>query len=106
MPLDGNDRLIRVGDRLPLGRLPDKALTVFENPTTEGVVRPPSALGMTTASSPSMKATHELVVPRSIPITLPIDDIPPFAGDAVSDSYLDTFTIVGRRTRSLNRYPR
>src|SRR5881409_3007218 len=35
---------------------------------TEGVVRPPSALGMTTGSPPSMTATTELVVPRSIPM--------------------------------------
>src|SRR4051812_9613059 len=38
--------------------------------TTEGVVRPPSALGMTTGSPPSMTATTELVVPRSIPMIL------------------------------------
>ena len=38
--------------------------------TTEGVVRLPSALGITTGSPPSITATHELVVPRSIPITL------------------------------------
>src|SRR3954468_23226820 len=39
-------------------------------PTTEGVVRPPSAFGMTTGSPPSITATTELVVPRSVPITL------------------------------------
>src|SRR5213076_972132 len=39
------------------------------NATTEGVVRPPSALGMTTGSPPSITATTELVVPRSMPIT-------------------------------------
>src|SRR5215470_2670871 len=37
--------------------------------TIEGVVLAPSALGMTTGSPPSMTATQELVVPRSIPIT-------------------------------------
>src|SRR6516162_10282665 len=37
--------------------------------TIEGVVRAPSALGMTTGSPPSITATHEFVVPRSIPIT-------------------------------------
>src|SRR5690349_13927856 len=37
--------------------------------TTDGVTRPPSELGMTTGSPPSMTATTELVVPRSIPIT-------------------------------------
>src|SRR6059058_3017793 len=38
------------------------------NATTDGVVRPPSALGMTTGSPPSMTATTELVVPRSMPM--------------------------------------
>src|SRR5687767_3761665 len=38
--------------------------------TTEGVVREPSALGITTGSPPSMTATTEFVVPRSIPMTL------------------------------------
>ena len=45
---------------------------VLEKATTDGVVRLPSALGMTTASPPSMTATQQLVVPRSIPITLDI----------------------------------
>src|SRR6201996_5924300 len=36
--------------------------------TTEGVVRPPSSLGITFGSPPSITATTELVVPRSIPI--------------------------------------
>jgi hypothetical protein len=40
------------------------------NATTDGVVRPPSALGMTTGSPPSRTATTELVVPRSMPMTL------------------------------------
>src|SRR5690606_8139768 len=38
--------------------------------TTEGVVRPPSALTMTFGSPPSITATHEFVVPKSIPIIL------------------------------------
>src|ERR1041385_6974601 len=40
------------------------------NATIEGVVRPPSEFSMTLGDEPSMTATHELVVPRSIPITL------------------------------------
>ena len=36
--------------------------------TIEGVVLFPSAFGITFASHPSIKATQELVVPRSIPI--------------------------------------
>jgi hypothetical protein len=39
------------------------------NATTEGVVRAPSWLTMTVGWPPSMTATTELVVPRSIPIT-------------------------------------
>ena len=42
----------------------------FLKPTTEGVVRAPSGLGITTASPPSITATQEFVVPKSIPITL------------------------------------
>jgi hypothetical protein len=38
--------------------------------TTDGVVRAPSWLTMTVGSLPSIAATTELAVPRSIPITL------------------------------------
>src|SRR4029077_6132195 len=37
--------------------------------TLEGVVRSPSLFSITRGLPPSMMATHELVVPRSIPIT-------------------------------------
>src|SRR5690606_19831018 len=40
------------------------------NATTEGVVRPPSEFSITRAWLPSMMATQEFVVPRSIPMTL------------------------------------
>ena len=42
------------------------------NATTDGVVRIPSAFSMTFGVLPSMTATQELVVPRSIPMTLPM----------------------------------
>src|SRR3982750_2812668 len=42
------------------------------NATIEGVVRSPSEFSMTFALVPSMTATHEFVVPRSIPMILPI----------------------------------
>jgi hypothetical protein len=42
----------------------------FVKPTTDGVSRLPSWLGMTTGSPPSTTATTELVVPKSIPMTL------------------------------------
>lgn len=41
------------------------------NATTEGVVRLPSAFSRTFAVLPSMTATQELVVPKSIPHTAP-----------------------------------
>ena len=44
----------------------------FVNATTDGVVRPPSAFGITVGSPPSSTAMHEFVVPRSIPMVLPI----------------------------------
>src|SRR5436190_16396161 len=40
----------------------------FANATTDGVVRPPSAFGITAGSPPSITAIAELVVPRSMPI--------------------------------------
>ncbi len=39
--------------------------------TTEGVRREPSSLVMTTGSFPSITATTELVVPRSMPMIFP-----------------------------------
>jgi len=53
-----------------LATSPTKRSPSFVNATADGVVRFPSALGITTASPPSITATHELVVPKSIPITL------------------------------------
>src|SRR5207249_176405 len=52
----------------PTRRSPDSV-----NATIEGVVRPPSAFSMTLAVDPSITATHEFVVPRSMPITLLMD---------------------------------
>ncbi len=51
---------------VPTRRSPDSVKA-----TTEGVVRPPSAFSRTVGSPPSMTATHELVVPRSMPIVFP-----------------------------------
>ena len=44
--------------------------------TTDGVVRAPSAFSITVGSPPSSTAMHELVVPRSIPMVLPIASAP------------------------------
>src|SRR5260370_30675846 len=54
---------------------PTSRSPVLVKPTTEGVVRPPSSLAMTFGSPPSITATQELVVPKSIPIILPIKRI-------------------------------
>src|SRR5579864_3377648 len=55
-----------------LATCPTSRSPVLVKPTTEGVVRPPSSLAMTLGSPPSITATQELVVPKSIPIILPI----------------------------------
>src|SRR5215469_8440273 len=44
----------------------------FVNATIEGVVRSPSLFSITRGLPPSMMATHEFVVPRSMPIVLAI----------------------------------
>src|SRR5689334_17037911 len=49
---------------------PTSRSPVLVNATTDGVNRPPSGLVMTTGSPPSITATTELVVPRSIPMIL------------------------------------
>ena len=49
---------------------PTRRSPVLVNATTDGVRRPPSGLVITTGSPPSMTATTELVVPRSIPMIL------------------------------------
>jgi hypothetical protein len=46
------------------------------NATIEGVVLPPYVLLITVGSPPSSTATHEFVVPKSIPITFPMTIIP------------------------------
>ena len=67
------------------------------NATTDGVVLSPSALAITFASPPSKTATHEFVVPKSIPIILLIFIIPLF--------YLFTLTIAGLINLSFSIYP-
>src|ERR1700758_2421758 len=52
---------------VPTSRSPDCV-----NATTDGVVRPPSVFSITVGSPPSSTAMHELVVPRSMPMVLPM----------------------------------
>src|ERR1700722_6545633 len=63
------ERMVRSGLVIAwrLATSPTSTSPVLENPTTEGVVRLPSALGITTGSPASSTLTTELVVPRSIP---------------------------------------
>jgi hypothetical protein len=51
-----------------LATVPTRRSPESPNATTEGVVRPPSAFSMISASPPSSTAIAELVVPRSMPI--------------------------------------
>src|SRR5207302_8671843 len=53
-----------------LATCPTRRSPVLVIATTDGVVRAPSWLGITTGSPPCITATTELVVPRSIPIIL------------------------------------
>ena len=55
-----------------LAGAPTRRLPSLVNATTDGVVRLPSRLVMTRGSPPSMTATTELVVPRSMPMILPL----------------------------------
>src|SRR3989304_2067026 len=58
--------------------------------TTDGTSRPPSEEEMTAGSPPSMMATTELVVPRSIPMILPIGHISCALGDSNEGRAKDT----------------
>src|ERR1700722_3924626 len=53
-----------------LATVPTSRSPFLVKATTDGVVRPPSWFGMTTAWPPSMTDTTELVVPKSIPMIL------------------------------------
>src|SRR3954470_12022912 len=55
-----------------LATVPTRRSPPLVNATTDGVVRPPSAFSMTVGSPPSSTAMQELVVPRSIPMVLPM----------------------------------
>ena len=63
------DRTVRSGFVMAwrLATSPTRISPFLANPTTDGVVREPSAFGMTTGSPASSTETTEFVVPRSIP---------------------------------------
>src|SRR3990172_12124900 len=59
-----------------LATWPTRRSPVGVNATTEGVVRAPSGLAISLGESPSITATTELVVPRSIPMILLKESLP------------------------------
>src|SRR5437588_12310451 len=67
---------------------PTNRSPVFVKPTTDGVVRPPSSFGMTLGSPPSITATTEFVVPKSMPIILLIIWVPPETYKCLKTIYL------------------
>src|SRR5438876_543104 len=73
------DRMMRSGLVMAwrLATSPTSTSPVLEKPTTDGVVRPPSALGMTVGSPASRTETTALLVPRSIPTSLAMSGSPP-----------------------------
>ncbi len=84
---------------------PTNLSPLFVKATMDGVVLFPSAFGITTGSPPSKTETHEFVVPKSIPITLPIF-FPPYKSWIIFDFnniiiyfrlkyYFDTLTMLG-----------
>src|SRR3954471_13705560 len=74
------ERIVRSGLLIAcrLATSPTSTSPVFENATTDGVVRAPSALGTTVGSPASSTLTTEFVVPRSMPTALGIG-APPWA---------------------------
>src|ERR1700736_4502370 len=75
---------------------PTSLSPVLVNATTEGVVLEPSELAMTVGLCPSITATTEFVVPRSIPTTLAMKNMSRFPSrvDQPSESlHLGSLTI-------------
>ena len=60
-----------------LATWPTSLSPLLVNATTDGVVRAPSWFAMTVGCPASMTATTEFVVPRSIPMILPMIVEPP-----------------------------
>src|ERR1044071_3298087 len=81
------DRIVRSGLVIAcrFATSPTRASPALENATTDGVVRAPSALGMTEGSPASSTATTELVVPRSMPTALDMGT-PKWGLDRTADS--------------------
>jgi hypothetical protein len=72
---------------------PTRISPFLENPTTEGVVREPSAFGITTGSPASRVETTEFVVPRSMPTARAISVAPFHPGRVWAASAAQAFRI-------------
>src|ERR1700730_4502242 len=68
--------------------------------TIDGVVRPPSAFSITLALFPSITATQEFVVPRSIPIAFAMTRLLVFKCVRVAGSDPPERTGLGRRFKT------
>src|SRR5580658_5294710 len=79
-----------------LATSPTRTSPDLVKPTTEGVVRNPSALAMTVGSPPSRTATTELVVPRSIPTAFAMTSLLERARPHVPGPHVVVFTSVQR----------
>src|SRR5918995_1392184 len=72
-----------------LATSPTRTSPPLEKATTDGVVRAPSLLGMTTGSPASRTETTELVVPRSMPTALGIAVLRDLGGEVVSSATIE-----------------
>src|ERR687890_445339 len=83
---------------------PTRRSPLSVKPTTVGVVRPPSLLGTICTAPPSSTATQQLVVPKSIPTTLPITflSLSRWGGQAVSRYGSKRLRLVDGKRRSVS----
>src|SRR3982074_1863832 len=73
--------------------------------TIDGVVRPPSAFSITLALFPSITATQEFVVPRSIPIAFAMTRLLVFRCVRVALERPALAEWIGRRFRTFQNFP-
>src|SRR5450759_1831279 len=85
-----------------LATSPTRTSPPLAKATTDGVVRAPSALGMTVGSPPSRTATTELVVPRSMPTARAMRVPPDVACDGLC---LEPVLSLARSTLELESCP-
>src|SRR3546814_12472579 len=99
------DRIVRSGLVIAwrLATSPTRTSPPLEKATTDGVVRAPSLLGMTTGSPASRTETTELVVPRSMPTALGMG-VPPSGTEAGWGSVREGAPTLGSRAVGLGQH--